>query len=394
MQPGNRRLDDLTAYPFSRLRALLADLPAPPDVDIVDLTVGEPKLPPPSLLTETLAANAGSWNRYAPITGTVELRGAAAAWLQRRYALPDGLIDPERMILPLAGTREGLFMTAQAVLPQEQGVRAAVAMPEPGYAVYEGAAVMAGGDPLFLPALAEKDFLPDLHRLASAPDDIRLIYLCSPTNPQGSIADLGYLRRALAVARDRGAVLAVDECYGELYRDAPAPGILEIAAETGSVDGLLVFHSLSKRSSAAGLRGGIVTGDPDLIDGLKKMRAFAAAGASYALYAAAIALWQDDDHVDANRQFYNRNFIIARECLKDAYPDPAPRAGFFLWLPVADDEAISRQLWRDHAIRVLPGRYLGRSGAGYVRIALVYPEEILRPALSTIADVLNQGNRS
>lgn len=388
MRAGNTRLRDLGAYPFARLRRLLDGI-APPDSDgVIDLTVGEPKRAAPALLTETLAAQADQWHRYAPIAGTDAFRAAAAGWLNRRFDLPDGMIDPQGMVLPLAGTREGLFMAAQlAVSPLPRDDPQAVLVPDPGYAVYEGAAVMAGARPVAVPATAESGFLPELGALLRQARrcEACLIYLCSPSNPQGVAADRPYLRAVLDQARALGAILVVDECYTDLYHSAPPAGALEAAADSGSLDNLLVFHSLSKRSNAAGMRSGFVVGDPALIADFVQLRSFAAAGSPYPVLAAAAALWRDDAHAAGNRAFYADLFDRAARVLGPHYPQPGPDAGFFLWLPVGEDERFAKALWAESGVRVLPGRYLGAAGRGYVRLALVHAPAITERALMAVA---------
>ena len=257
----NERLDRLAEFPFRRLAALLAHAPAPAAATR-DLALGEPKHAPPSLLAETVAAHAHLWNRYPPVPGTPEFRAAVAEWLTGRYRLPAGAVDGDRHVCPLAGTKEGLYLLPSLVTSRRG--KPAILMPDPVYAVYFGGARMAGAEPVLLPATAETGFLPDLDAIPAALlERTALFFLCSPANPQGSVADLDYLRRLVRLARHHGFLLAVDECYSELWDRTPPPGGLEAAlAEDGSISRVVVFHSLSKRSSAAGLRSGFVAGDP------------------------------------------------------------------------------------------------------------------------------------
>lgn len=394
----NELLARLSEFPFRRLAARLAEVPPPAGVAPLDLAIGEPQHQPPPLLAEAVARHAGLWNRYPPVNGTAELREACAAWLARRYALPDGALDPERHLVTLAGTKEGLFMLAALLVPTARAApRPAVLMPSPVYAVYNGAAVMAGAEPVLLPATRASGFLPDLDALDPALlARTALLYLCSPANPQGVAADRGYLRRAIRLARRHGFVLAVDECYAEIWDSAPPEGVLAAAwQEDRAFAGVLAFHSLSKRSSAAGLRSGFVAGDPGLLAAFQKLRAYAAAVQPMPLMAAAAALWRDEAHVEDNRARYRRKLDIAERRLGGRLGFYRPPGGFFLWLEVGDGEAAALRLWREAALRVLPGSYLcggdgdaARAGAPFIRVALVHDEATVTDAVGRIAEVL------
>ena len=366
------------------------------------LSLGEPQHPPPALIAETLAANAHLWGKYPPVGGTPDFRAAVGDWLTRRYRLPAGALDPEVSVLPVAGTREALFLAALLAVPERKaGRRPAVLMPNPFYAVYEGAGMLAGAEPVFLSATKETGFLPDLDALA--PELLErtvLFYLCSPGNPQGAAADAAYFVRAIALARQYGFVLAVDECYAEIYTATPPVGALEVAAALadGSASpwsNLLVFHSLSKRSSAAGLRSGFVAGDPALISRFSRLRSYANAGTPLPVLAAAAALWRDEAHVEDNRARYRAKFVAAAAELGGRFGFYRPAGGFFLWLEVGDGEAACRRLWSDAGVRVLPGAYVSRDDAGgrnpgtaYIRVALVHDADLIAEACARMARVL------
>lgn len=395
----NERLDQLAEFPFRRLAALLAGESAPAG-DMLDLALGEPKHAPPPILAETVAANAHLWNRYPPVNGTAEYRAAVCAWLTRRYRLPPDALDPDRNVLPLAGTKEGLYLLPSVVVPQRrQGTVPAVLMPDPVYAVYYGGAVMAGAEPVLLPATAGSGCLPDLDALT--PNLLArtgMLYLCSPANPQGAIADAAYLCRAIALARRHGFVLAVDECYSEIWDCTPPPGALEAAWRLdGSLANLVVFHSLSKRSSAPGLRSGFIAGDPAIIAALQRLRAYASPVQPLPLLAAATLLWQDETHVKANRALYREKLDLAEARLAGRFGFYRPAGGFFLWLDVGDGEAACRRLWREAGVRVLPGGYLsagdvaaGSPGSRYIRVALVDRPALVDAALARMAAVLDR----
>jgi len=393
----NERLFGLSDYPFARLASLLKDLTPAQGLAPIDLSIGEPKFGPPALIKPILQDNFDTYGRYPPVPGTPELRQAIARWLVRRYALPQGLISGDSNVIPLSGTREGLFMLALAVLPQQKGGgKPIVLMPNPFYQVYKGGALAAGGEPRYLEATAENGFVPPL---CSVPDPLwsrtALVYLCSPSNPQGAVADRAYLEQAIALARRHDFVLAIDECYAEIYDKAPPVGGLEVAAASGSLDNVVVFHSLSKRSSAPGLRSGFCAGDARVIALFKNLRSYAAAGMSFPVMAAATALWQEESHVEATRARYRAAFDAAERSLGNRFGFRRPGGGFFLWLDVGDGERAARTLWEKAAVKVLPGAYLTHAeegepnrGAPYARLALVHDAAVIAEAAGRIAKVL------
>ncbi|MGH7112477.1 MAG: aminotransferase class I/II-fold pyridoxal phosphate-dependent enzyme, partial [Stellaceae bacterium] len=311
---------------------------------------------------------------------------------------PEDMLSPERHILSLSGTKEGLYLAAMLAVPQQKaGARPVVLVPNPYYLVYNGAATMAGAEPVFLDAVRENGFMPDLASIPAATlERTALCYLCSPANPQGTIATLDYLKRAIALARRYDFVLAIDECYAEIYDGAPPPGGLEACAALGQgLANVLVFHSLSKRSSAPGLRVGFVAGDPALIGRFLHLRNYGGCQVPLPLQAAAAALWRDEAHVIENRVRYRRKFDLAAAALDGRAGFYRPQGGFYLWLEVGDGARAAAALWREAAIRVLPGGYIARPGPGgdnpgerYIRLALVHDEATLETALARMRRVL------
>ena len=395
--PLNARLDTVGDYPFDRLRALLGDVMPPADITPIPLSLGEPQHAPPAFLAETVAREAAGWSKYPPMKGTEIARAAIASWLTRRYGLPEGMIDGESMVIPVSGTREALFMIALAAVPEtKNGDKPVVLMPNPFYQVYLGAAVMAGAEPVFVPAGKDDGFLPDF---ASLPEDTlnrtALAYYCSPANPQGAIASMDTMKSLVGLARDHDFLLVSDECYSELYYGAPPTGAAEACAELGgSLANVAVMNSLSKRSSAPGLRSGFVAGDPDLIRRFARLRDYGGAPPPLPLLAAATALWSDEDHVVANRAVYAEKYDVAAEILSDRFGYYTPEGGFYLWLDVGDGEDAALRLWRDAGVRVIPGEYLAREadgihpGRGYIRLALVHDKDTTAEALTRLANVL------
>lgn len=398
----NSHLEQLNDYPFARLATLLKDIAPPASLSPIVMSVGEPQGSPPAFAREIIAEGIGGWNKYPPNQGTPELVKACADWLGRRYRLPAGALDPMRHVLPLAGSKEGVYAIGPVTVPPaKNGAKPAVLIPNPFYQVYVGAAALSGAEPVFVDAVPENGFLPDFHLLDEALwKRTALVYLCSPANPQGAAASLDYIRRLLELCRRHDATLAMDECYAEIYSGAAPPGGLEAAwaaDRTGGKDpfaNLAVFHSLSKRSNAAGLRSGFVAGDPKLIAMLLRWKTYGGVQIPLAIQAASAALWNEESHAAAIREEYRAKFAIAERILHNRFGFFRPEGGFFLWLDVGDGEAATRRLWQEGHVKVLPGGYLARGAAAsnpadrYIRVALVHDLETTREGLSRIARIL------
>ena len=390
------RLDHLPDYPFARLAKLLG---GPPGPNSITMSIGEPQHRPPALVAETLAANAALWGKYPPANGSTDFRRAVAEWAGRRYGLPAGLIDPEKSILPVAGTREALYLIAQAVCGDRDGGRPLVLLPNPFYQVYAGAAVMAGAEPVFVPGAHGPTSQPDFSALPpEALARTALAYICSPANPQGSVADAALLERSVAAARRHGFVLACDECYSEVWDKTEPPGALASCAALGEgLANVIVFNSLSKRSSVPGLRSGFVIGDERVIHAFSRLRSYGGAATPLPVQAASAALWRDEAHVVESRDLYRAKIDLAERILGGRFGFYRPAGGFFLWLDVGDGEAAATRLWREADLRVLPGAYLaaedsvdGNPGHRYIRVALVHDLATTEVALTRLAAVLGR----
>lgn len=375
----NPRLDRLQPYPFERLAALLGDI-TPPD-NSISLAIGEPQHAPPAHVREAMIEALDGLAHYPATRGQASLREAIARWLSNRFDLPLASIDPEQQILPAAGTREALFAFAQAVVTPGEGAR--VAMPNPGYQIYEGATLLAGAEPLYLPCRAETGFVPDLDAFSVSDwAHCQLLYLCSPGNPTGAQLSITYLQRALELAERHGFVIAADECYSEIYPDeaAPPPGLLQAARAMGNTtfERCVVFHSLSKRSNLPGLRSGFVAGDAAILREFLRYRTYHGATLGPHVQAASIAAWSDEIHVRDNRERYRAKFDAVMPILEPVLDVARPDGSFYLWprLPV-DDETFTRELLAREGVRAVPGRYLARDagdgnpGAGRLRLSLV-----------------------
>jgi aspartate/methionine/tyrosine aminotransferase len=396
------RLESLMRFhPFTRLNKLLESVQAGGGNTPLALSVGEPQFAPPAMVQRLISEQFPLWGKYPLATGTEPFRDAATAWLKSRFRLPEGMIDPARHIMPVTGTREALFHIALSAVPEAAPGedRPIVLMPNPFYHVYAGAAAAAGAEPYFLNATAENGFFPDI---AAIPDAIlkrtALAYICSPANPQGAVAPLSYLSAWLKLARQHDFVLASDECYSEIYRGTPPHGALEAARDLGgSLDNLIIFHSLSKRSSGAGLRSGFVAGEARLMQRQAQLINFGGVATPYPILAAATELWRDEAHVADYRGKYIANFDAAQDALGATFGEVRAEGGFFLWLDVGDGEAAATALWEQAAIKVLPGGYMARPdahgynpGQRYIRVAMVLEPDEMAAALKRMAPVLER----
>ncbi|NRA99162.1 MAG: aminotransferase class I/II-fold pyridoxal phosphate-dependent enzyme [Rhodobacteraceae bacterium] len=386
------RFSHLPEYAFPRLRRLLDD--TAPGGPVVQMTIGEPRHAFPDWVTQKISETSAEFGKYPANHGTPGLLSAIADWVQGRYGVR---LDPDTQIMALNGTREGLFGAALALCPERiGGQRPIILTPNPFYQVYAVAALASGAEPIYVPATAETGFLPDFTALdAQTLDRVAIVYVCSPANPQGAVADERYWTELLALAERHDFRVFADECYSEVYRTSPPVGALEIAAKVGAdPERVTIFHSLSKRSNLPGLRSGFVAGGPKSIAAIKQLRAYAGAPLPLPLQHASEAVWRDEAHVAASRARYQAKYDIADDVFADVPDWNAPEAGFFLWLSVEDGEAATQKLWRETGVRVLPGAYLAREvdgfnpGKGYIRVAMVVDEDELKQGLKTLRDCL------
>jgi N-succinyldiaminopimelate aminotransferase len=379
----NPDLARLQSYPFEKLAALKGGIQPPAGLGPIALSIGEPKHPTPDFIVETLIAHLHLLSAYPSTRGLPALRQAIANWLTRRFRLPAGSLDPERQILPLNGTREGLFAFAQALVDRTRAPL--VLMPNPFYQIYEGAAFLAGAEPRYLPCLAEQGFIPDFAAVdADTWRRCQILYLCSPGNPTGAVIPKETLQGLIHLAEEFDFLLAADECYSELYFEESDPpvGLLQAAAAMGHLDfrRCLVFHSLSKRSNVPGLRSGFIAGDAEVIDRFFHYRTYHGCAMPVQHQHASLAAWRDEAHVVTNRSLYRAKFDAVLEILGEILEVSRPDAGFYLWpvTPIPDTD-FARDLFATANVSLLPGSYLSREvdglnpGAGRARLALVAP---------------------
>lgn len=388
----NSRLDKLQPYPFEKLRAILAGIEPPKGLAPISLGIGEPQHPTPALVKDALAANLQGLARYPLTLGMKELRTAIAEWLARRHGL--GSIDADHEVLPVLGTREALFSIGQTLIdPDERG--AVVMLPNPGYQIYEGAAILGGASPHYVNALASRGFRSDWDAI---PEETwrrtRVVYTCSPHNPNGRVMPLDEWKRLFELSDRHGFAIVSDECYSEIYFDEAAPPLGSLAAAKAlgraGFPRLVAMGSLSKRSNAPGLRSGFAAGDRALLSKFVLYRMYHGSQMSNTVQMASIAAWNDEAHVIENRRLYREKFATFYEKVNPVLPLSMPEAAFYFWAHVGgDDAAFAAALYAATGVTVLPGSFVGREsdgvnpGRGYVRMALV----------STLADATEAADR-
>ena len=382
--------------PFVRLTALIAGIE--PGKPVINLSVGEPQHPIPNFVGPALDAHLADFGRYPANKGIEPFRRAVADWLGRRYKLARA-VDPENEVLVLNGTREGLFLAAIAAkrwVTRRAG-RPAVLIPNPFYAAYAAGALAADCEPVYLPATRESGFLPDLDALDEALLARSIAcYIASPSNPQGAVADRAYLERLANLARRFGFLVFADECYCEIYSDEAPAGMLEAGGPDFA--NVVVFHSLSKRSNLPGLRVGFAAGDRRFLAPYLELRNIAAPQVPTPAQHVAIAAYGDEAHVEENRKLYSAKFDLADQIVGGRYGYERPAGGFFLWLDISKyggSEMVTKKLWAEAGVRVVPGRYLAREqndgsnpGEGYIRVAMVQDKEATAEALHRLVAVL------
>ena len=396
----NRHLALLQPYPFERLAELKRGIVPPAHLSHIAMSIGEPKHPAPAFVLQALTAALGGLGTYPASAGLPEFREAGARWLVRRCGLRAGAVDPETMVLPVNGTREALFAFAQVVI--DATTPAVVLMPNPFYQIYEGAALLAGAEPVFMNTTAATGYLPDLDAVPVATwRRCQLLYLCSPGNPTGAVMGLAYLRRVLELSDRYGFVIAADECYSDLYDDeaAPPPGLLAACELSGrtNFERCVVFHSLSKRSSVPGLRSGFVAGDPTILAQFRLYRTYHGCALPVHVQQASIPAWNDDTHAAENRRLYRAKFDAVLPVLQEVLDVTRPSASFYLWPRIeGSDEDFARELFARQNLTVLPGTYLARDtaagnpGRHHLRISLVAPLAECVEAANRIRDHLKR----
>jgi len=416
----NTLLEALQPYPFERLRALTESIEPSPGCTPIDLSIGEPKPATPACIRDALVRGLDGLSTYPATLGSDALRTAIADWICRRYGLNH--LDPRREVLPVNGSREALFALAQTVIDSGGSLHGGstqgsiqpplVVMPDPFYQIYEGAALLAGALPYFVSQTPEQGFACDW---SAIPREIwartQLLFVCTPGNPTGRVMTLDEWRQLFALADEHDFVIAADECYSEIWFEQPPLGALEAAQALGRADWhrLVVFSSLSKRSSVPGMRSGFVAGDAAIIAPFLRYRTYHGSAMGLPIQAASVAAWQDETHVIENRALYAAKFDAVLPVLQRCLEVTKPDAGFYLWagVPGGADVKFALELLRRANVRVLPGSLISREsglglgragsgthsavspGSGRIRIALVEPLEKCLEAAHRISEQLN-----
>ena len=386
----NKYLHSLTEYPFQYLSQLLRDINKDPK-EIIGLHIGEPKGDAPSEALKIINENAGKYSSYPTSKGQIGLRQAYCEWTERRFGISS--LDPEKNVLPVSGSREGIFSFIQIAIDADQK-RPIVIIPNPFYKIYEGAAIMAGAEPYYLNSLEENNFKPDFK---SIPNEIwencQLFILCSPSNPTGYCLSKDEYQFVLNKASENDFLVCSDECYTDIYEStSSAPtGILECDNLNQDESRAVVFHSLSKRSNLAGLRSGFVAANEKIISKLELYRTYHGVTLSVPTQEASEWAWKDDDHVQKNRLEYDLKYQVAKECLDSSIEIERPNGGFYYWLKLpCNDENFVKTLYQKESVLTLPGTYLSKEekginpGKGYVRLAVVHDADTIERAFTAI----------
>ena len=401
----NPLLASLQPYPFERLRQLFAGVIPNPQLQHISLGIGEPKHATPEFIKKALTASLDTaLSGYPATAGELRMREACGNWLQRRYNIE---INPATQVLPVNGSREALFSLTQAVVnPTQSGNDPIVISPNPFYQIYEGATLLGGAKPYYVPNTAENNYAADWDAVpAEVWAQTQLLFVCSPGNPTGKIMPLQEWQKLFELSEKYDFVIASDECYSEIYfRDEPPLGGLEAASLLGYKDfkRLVAFTSLSKRSNVPGLRSGFVAGDAAILKDFLLYRTYHGCAMSGVVQAASIAAWNDEAHVVENRNLYRTKFAQVTPVLADVMDVKLPDASFYLWagVPAAwnnSDTDFARELYAAEHVTVLPGSYIAREahgfnpGQGRVRMALVAETAECLEAAHRIARFIRSG---
>ncbi|SFV60440.1 N-succinyl-L,L-diaminopimelate aminotransferase alternative [hydrothermal vent metagenome] len=369
-------------YPFEKLNTLLGEITPNPKYSPLSLTIGEPQFDTPQFILDELQDKSHLLNKYPKTSGEPILRDSMLSYLKNRFNLE---LDNSQ-IIPTFGTREVLFNFPQFLLHDIENP--VMAFPNPFYQIYEGSAKASRAEVIYLNLEKENNFLPIIEEAKLEKCDFVIIN--SPNNPTSSVMTLEVLKEWVNLALKYDFVLLNDECYVDLYLDEPIPSLLNASIEVGNIDfkNILVINSISKRSSAPGLRSGFIAGDKNILKSYMTYRTYVGCASPLPLQYASAVAWADQNHVDIFRDKYIKNFKLAKEILNI----DAPKATFYIWLEVDDEIKITQKLYRDYNIKVLAGSFLGREeqGKGFIRLALVYEEDLTRDGLNRIKDCLNE----
>ena len=380
---------------FGKLSDLLSGVNPPSGSEPILLTIGEPKIPPPDFVQETFNKYYKDWRKYTPSNGTRFFRDSVSEYISRRYPKASEFFDIDDEITPVPGTRAPLFQIG-LLLKNGSKNKDISLVTNPFYHAWRAGAIAANEKIIWMDANKETNWLPQPKNIDSKIlERSSIMYVASPSNPHGSCASIEWLIQTINICRKNDILLCVDECYADIYRQDynPPTGTVEALKEIGEgSNGVIIFNSLSKRSSAAGLRAGYIAGDKKVISKYRQLTANGGVAISEPQLRVAAALYKDDEHVKKNRQFYDKNFLLSEKILGFK----KPQGGFFNFIPVNDDLIATRHLWENHGVKVMPGRFMANSnnnynpGENYLRIALVNDENITENGLNKISKGLQE----
>lgn len=392
----------LKDWMFGKLNFLLKDIKPNPDYNILKMSLGEPSLKIPTFVNEELKNNAGGWGKYPPSTAIPRLGNSILKYIERRYPGAQNLVNIDKHIVPVPGTREPLHLVGLLAKNLKKGKTKAL-VTNPFYHAWRAGSISSGSDVYWLNASEDNNYLPNIRQIPPEILDSSIImYICSPSNPHGSIASLEYLKNAILLARKYNFILAIDECYSDIYRlnkPKPSGGLDAALSLGGDLSNIIIFNSLSKRSNISGMRAGFIVGDEKIIESYKLLVSNGASPVPIPIQNAASALYDDEDHQLKACQHYDKNFEVVERYLRPFYSDfNIPEAGFFLWLPVVDDEEATKILWNKFSLRVMPGSYMGNEinginpGKGFLRISIVDEINIIEDVMKRLCLFLQSYN--
>ena len=399
MNPDYNILKD---WMFGKLNFLLKDIKPNPDYNILKMSLGEPSLKIPAFVDEELKNNADGWGKYPPSTAIPRLGKSILKYIERRYPGAQNLVNIDKHIVPVPGTREPLHLVGLLAKNLKKGKTKAL-VTNPFYHAWRAGSISSGSDVYWLNASEDNNYLPNIKQIPiEILDSSIIMYICSPSNPHGSIASLEYLKTAILLARKYNFILAIDECYSDIYRlnkPKPSGGLDAALSLGGDLSNIIIFNSLSKRSNASGMRAGFIVGDEKIIESYKLLVSNGASPVPIPIQNAASALYDDEDHQIKACEHYDKNFEVVENYLRPFYSDlKIPEAGFFLWLPVVDDEEATKILWNKFALRVMPGSYMGyeikgiNPGKGFLRISIVDEINIIEDVMKRLCLFLQTYN--
>ena len=387
----NNLLNSLTEYPFYYLAELLKDIKKEPE-EIIGLHIGEPKGDAPREALEILNNHGDSYSKYPTSKGESFLRAAYTEWLSERFNAYN--VSPEKNVLPVSGTREGIFSFIQSAIDTSKK-NPIIIMPNPFYKIYEGAAIMAGAKPYFVNSIESEGFKPNFNEVPdSVWQDCQLLILCSPSNPTGYCLSKEEYQVLLTKAEKFDFLLCADECYIDVYDSSISPpiGLLECEDISNIKSRSVVFHSLSKRSNLAGLRSGFVCASEETIKKLSLYRTYHGVTLSLPTQMASTWAWEDRNHVRENRLLYDERFEAAISCFDSSDNVIRPDGGFYIWLKLpCDDQLFAKSLYQDSGILSLPGSYLSKEneginpGKGFLRLAVVHDVDTISSAFREVS---------